>query len=802
MNKSMSLAKKAVTLVLLLICLLAGIFFFRPDMILTPFARSSISQLGFELVAFELDSIDQNSASLGHAVLLGDGLRLTLNNVEATYTLTDLLEGRIKSLAVNALRLELFAQTISKGESEDSPSVSALLDSFDSLPIDYISLPKVEVVSENESYSAALNILSPPLQMSAVLQFDSMKDTEIEFDLRRSTKENLNLLSKLMVNDNLAIDSEVELTVRGTELFVDAISTLYVDELEQLLGDRINFPAVSIFNDALSLRSVFTLADLFGTPSISSLNISLDSPSSLFHLAQESDLGSNDLQIQLPISVAGSVAPSESNLLLNFGEIYASGSWTQESARFHAESRFAQTELSCSSISRCDMHSNWQYQLLNWEIADYSGDRLSLAATLNFDYSNNEMRLATDSMRITVPNIVSPADTAVIDSPMQLQIDDLELRVGDVISGGFAFNSGEFYPVTGIAELINPSFSGKLQLEEDVLTGVLEFDLDDRLRMGVGLQHFFLRDTGDVVVQLAAQNFSTLEPLSSLIRFPQYNSDIVAGDVVGLANISWSKQADQSWEFGGPITLKLENLSGFFADIFFVDLNTNFFAEATTPLGIQVANPLTATLANVDIGLPLTDLSWQYSFDTLSKQIQFREFEAALLGGKLDIPSIDYNPDRELNEMAVVLSDLNLESLVGLAEYPGLHVDGLISGYLPFVLEGNKITIQKGLVGALKPGGSIRYTPANPVPSSNQSLELVNQALSNYQYQTMNTEVFYDSDGELLMRVQLEGRNPDMNNGQAINLNVNISDNIPSLLKSLQASRVISDELERVLQKR
>ena len=63
----------------------------------------------------------------------------------------------------------------------------------------------------------------------------------------------------------------------------------------------------------------------------------------------------------------------------------------------------------------------------------------------------------------------------------------------------------------------------------------------------------------------------------------------------------------------------------------------------------------------------------------------------------------------------------------------------------------------------------------------------------------MNTEVFYDEDGELLLSVQLQGRNPDMNNGQEVNLNVNITDNIPSLLKSLQASRVITDELERFI---
>ena len=61
----------------------------------------------------------------------------------------------------------------------------------------------------------------------------------------------------------------------------------------------------------------------------------------------------------------------------------------------------------------------------------------------------------------------------------------------------------------------------------------------------------------------------------------------------------------------------------------------------------------------------------------------------------------------------------------------------------------------------------------------------------------MNTEVFYFEDGELLLNVQLQGSNPDMNNGQPINLNVNIIDHIPSLLKSLQASRVITEELER-----
>ena len=89
------------------------------------------------------------------------------------------------------------------------------------------------------------------------------------------------------------------------------------------------------------------------------------------------------------------------------------------------------------------------------------------------------------------------------------------------------------------------------------------------------------------------------------------------------------------------------------------------------------------------------------------------------------------------------MTGLDLESIVDLADYPGVAVDGLISGYLPLIISDNGITIEEGLVGAINPGGTIRYTPTNPISSGNPSIQLVNDALSNYQYKTMNTEVEY-----------------------------------------------------------
>jgi hypothetical protein len=43
----------------------------------------------------------------------------------------------------------------------------------------------------------------------------------------------------------------------------------------------------------------------------------------------------------------------------------------------------------------------------------------------------------------------------------------------------------------------------------------------------------------------------------------------------------------------------------------------------------------------------------------------------------------------------------------------------------------------------------------------------------------------------------MEGLSPELNQGQRINLNLNVSDDIPALLQSLQAGRSVTDALQR-----
>lgn len=794
----MSRIKRAAIVLLLLLSIPLGLIVLRPDIVLDTLVRSSANTLGYQIVSMRVDHLGLRSTALAQLSLLSEDQRLDFSDMVVRYSPGGLLAGQLESIEIGLTEIAMRAAAQSQ-DAEPEETLSSLLDSFDEVPIGSLALSRIRFTGEDDGLQAELSLSSPPLRTAGSATAADVPDTVFEFSMNRSGPRELKILASAHYLDTAVLESDITLSVGSETTAVRANSEILLESLRDRLTDYL--PATTVvFNDSLSLQSEFDVQQLFGEPVISNLNIVLDSPSSALHLAQDSDLGRSDMQLRLPITLRGDIANLAGELQLGLSEVYGTGSWVVGDEAVHLENTLIDTAMSCTSLRSCDLHTDWQSNLMQWRLGGYAGDGLSVTTALRFNYANDEMRLATDLVRVEVPSLASQDASLGLQLATSMQLSEVELRVGEVISGGFNFESSTFNLINDLVTVENPAYSGKLQLEDDVLTGILELDLDRRLRLGIGLQHFLLRDTGDVVIQLAAHEFTDAEPLSSLLGPKLIEADIVAGQVEGLINISWSKQQDESWRFGGPIALRLDGLSGYYADYFFVDFSTDLFAEATTPPGIQVTNPASASLGRIDIGLPLSNLSWQYRFDSLTGEMQLNDFTTELLGGSLSVPAVRYNPNRERQQMDVVLADLSVQALVALAEYPGVYADGLISGYLPFIIEGDTVTIDRGLVGALNPGGSIRYTPASPTPSNNPSLRLVNEALANYQYQRMNTEVFYDEQGELLLNVQLHGNNPDMNNGQAINLNVNISDNIPSLLKSLQASRVITEELERFVQ--
>lgn len=312
--------------------------------------------------------------------------------------------------------------------------------------------------------------------------------------------------------------------------------------------------------------------------------------------------------------------------------------------------------------------------------------------------------------------------------------------------------------------------------------------------------HRFDDASGFADFELPEFSLSSENPLSSFLSPNLPQGDVVAGSIAGTGRVEWT-----GGSLGGGMLLRLRDLSGFIAETAFIDLDTDLEIELTSDLGLRNAGPLEANLTRVDPGLPLEDLHWNYSFDSAEGVLEIRQLQAALLGGTVSLPVLRL--DRRQLESArpplalnLVLSDVNLTEATGLANYDDLAVTGRVSGYLPVRIEPDGIRIEDGLIGALQPGGTIRYTPQQP--ASDPRMQTVNELLSDYRFDTLNSYVQLDESGDLRLQTEITGTNPTVNPGQPINLNVNIVDNIPELLRSLRAGREITRVLEEQLNRR
>ena len=782
----------------------AGLLLFNPAALVVPVVNFYLDATGMRVTGLQSLKIGTTSSRASSLTLAGNSLLISIQDLRLDYRLAELLAGHLGAIDIAQLSLELLTpaksgliDSLAHGDRDraNAPTLTASLRSIDQLPIGEISIAALLWDFGDGQINAQLAVVTDPVAIAGSLFFTATPALKMDFDATRSGSMAITGKAILHSANTVILNSEFDLNILERSVDISANSTLYLAEIRKLPALK-DLPATTaLVTDSLRIASRMILDSPFDDPAIRELTLTLDNADSQLHLMHRTNTGSGELTLQLPIVVVGEPPAPLSGIEFSISALQFTGSWSDPNTEVHAESTLMNFALSCLSMASCSATSDWDSAFLTWKFGEFFGEELSLSGNLDLSYANGELRASAASLELAAPAI----KTAALNASATLLLEDLNLRIGNSFDIGFSFASKQINPGIDGLLLRQPMVSGRVELNDGSLTTLVEIELNGQLKIGAAIQHYFYRNSGDVEVQLAVFDFATMAPLSASLEHSLVKGDIVAGTIAGQGNISWSQQDDKSWQLGGPVRFSLQNISGFYQDNFFVDLNTELFAEVTTPLGLRSIGSHRATIASVDVGLEVQNIEWQYRFDSASRQFGIGDASTELLGGSIVIPVFEYRTDRDQNEMVLVISNLDLASIVGLADYPGLVVEGLISGYLPLQLRNGKILIEAGLVAALKPGGTIRYTPANPIPSSNPSIQLVNDALSNYQFTTLNTDVFYDGNGDLRLAVQLQGTNPDMNNGQAINLNVNITDNIPTLIRSLRASRVIIDALEQSL---
>jgi hypothetical protein len=773
----------------------AGLLLFRLDLLVLTVANSYLERSGFSVKDLQALTLDSSSAHADKLILAGNGVLISLSDLQLTYKLSELIPGQVDAVTIGRLAIVIDSSEFESTSQDGSLSLTAMLNTVDQLPISAFAINELLLQLGDRQVNVQLDFASNPASVAATAFIADYPDFKVDFSAIRSDSNNINGTIIVYSAGELVVRSELDLNVLAQDVKIAANTSFHLDAMR-------NFAVFEAFKlstlsaaDTLQTSSELSLRSPFQNPAVTELTITLDNPDSQLLLTPPASGAGSELRLQLPLQLAGHWLPDTSGLELSTAALEFSGSWEDEDNAVRAQSKFTNVSINCTSMTACSATSEWNSEATSWKFGEIFGQQLGLSGSVNFNYANSELRASAAALELAVPSI----QAAEIDASATVLIEDLQLRLGYSFDLSFDFSSRQFDPGVNLLAFQQASASGRFELEDGVLTTVIAVDLNEELQLGAGIQHYFYRNSGDVEIKLAPYNFTSTTPLSVLLEQTPVQGNIVAGSISAQGNFSWSQQSDQSWQVGGPLRFNLQNISGIYEDIFFVDLNTELNAELTTAPGLRSLGPQRATIASLDVGLPVTNIDWQYSFDTVARQFSIIDASSELLGGNIVIPEFDYSAESDHSEMAVVISNLDLASIVKLADYPGLTVDGLISGYLPLQIHDNQILIEAGLVGALKPGGTIQYTPSNQAPSTNPSLQLVNDTLSNYRFQSMNTDVFYDENGDLRLAVQLQGRNPDMNNGQAINLNVNITDNIPTLIRSLQASRIITEALEESL---
>lgn len=299
--------------------------------------------------------------------------------------------------------------------------------------------------------------------------------------------------------------------------------------------------------------------------------------------------------------------------------------------------------------------------------------------------------------------------------------------------------------------------------------------------------------------------------LTDLVSPLPVDADLIAGELDLQAEFGWqiplmlANSALPDWQIHGAITTGATALTGFYEDTAFTGLTTSAHWQLEPDMTLVTREPALLQLAEANPGIALRDIETRYYYNHRAQQLTLGNTRLNLFGGTVTAAPLTLNLAGQTDgipfhsEFIIQIDGVDISQMLSLSAYNQVTASGLVDGTLPVTLKGLTPVISGGTLAARAPGGSIRYDAGTTV-SGNQSLDLVYQALRHYQYELMSATVDYLDTGELILAMQLQGLSPELNSGQRINLNLNISDNIPALLQSLQAAQNMNDRLQELLE--
>ncbi len=343
-----------------------------------------------------------------------------------------------------------------------------------------------------------------------------------------------------------------------------------------------------------------------------------------------------------------------------------------------------------------------------------------------------------------------------------------------------------------------------------VKAGIVAETADRFVRVTGLVTHDVTTHHGALRATVAPRSFSPSgKTLSQWITPWNYPFDLTEGRLGLSAAVAWgvdNEQTSGGLAFkGGEVTITAEDLDGSYENVLLEDVRTTIQMRATSLDDWTMVGPARVTMGRVDAGIEIDDLAMTLRLGRLGlgmgrPVVDLTNVSGHMLGGLVSSARIYVSPARPQSRLTLELDGLQLDRLLQLEQQEGLTGTGVLDGSIPITLTGKTITIRDGRIAVRPPGGVIRFQPLEETRrmliEAKPEMELVLRALENFRYDTLRAGVNYQEDGTLVLETRLEGRNPDMDASPPVHFNLNVEENIPALLQSVQVVKGLETQLE------